>query len=642
MCGIAGVVGGTPVPVELGRAMAQRLAHRGPDLQHAEILGDRRGVFAHARLAVLDLNPRASQPFSSGHVTIVYNGEVYNHKALRRSLEADGLDFRTTSDTEVIVELYKRRGLGSISALDGMFAFALYDAKAQRLVLVRDRLGKKPLFYTSTPSGALVFASEVKAILLHPEVRPELDPTRLPELLTFGYVGTPRSIYRGILKLPPAHLLVVEREPRLERYWDVDAALTPRPRKEPLEDTKARVRDVVGRAVERRLEADVPIGAFLSGGIDSSIVVAEMARRSRTRPLTFCVGFQEDSSFDETTYARKVASLFDTVHTELTLPCVSADRLETLLEHHDEPFGDSSAIALFAISEMTRRHVSVVLTGDGGDEAFAGYTRFVGGLVDAHIPLALKLLARRATAKLPDPKGYKNPLALSKRFVEHADRDPDEQLLAWNAFFVGDALRALLRPERLDVDPWEPIRTQAKLLHEARVRGEDRLHQILSHNLRTYLLDDLLVKADRATMAVGLEARSPFLDVSVLELAASIPSQLLLHRGSLKWILREAYRELLPPEILDRKKHGFGVPVSEWWRTTHVELVNDALVASGSRLHEFLRPQALADLVAEHQSGRRDHGQRIFLLVTLELWLRKLIRPWELIRPFERGPLACA
>lgn len=607
--------------------MAKRLAHRGPDAQRALDLPDGRGVFAHARLAVIDLSPRALQPFSSedGQLVLVYNGEVYGYRALRRILESEGARFRTTSDTEVILELYRHRGVEGLSALDGMFAFALYDAPRRRLVLMRDRLGKKPLFHARTRTGTWLFASEPKALFLHPELPAELDPGSLPELLTFGYVGTPRAFYKGVHKLPPAHTLVVEGDgaPRLTPYWDMERAFSRRRPGISLEEAKHAVRKTVGDAVERRLVADVPVGAFLSGGIDSSVVVAEMARRSSSRPRTFSVGFSEDSSFDETPYARKVARLFDTEHTELVLPRIPTDRLDLLLDHHDEPFGDSSAVALLAVAEVTRAHVPVVLTGDGGDEAFAGYTRFVGALVDDRLPTALKRAAHRLTSELPDPAGYKNPLALAKRFVQHAARSPDEQLIAWNTFFTGDALGRLLRT----ADPWAPVRAQAEILAKARRRGEDRLHQILLHNLETYLLDDLLVKADRATMAVGLEARSPFLDVDVLELALSLPSSMLIHRGSMKWILREAYRDVLPPEILDRKKHGFGVPVGAWWKSTHTRLLDELLVTAESRAKRLLDGAEIDRVVSEHREGRRDHGQRIFLLVMLELCLRRLEKP---------------
>jgi asparagine synthase (glutamine-hydrolysing) len=626
MCGIAGVVGASPdTDLEgVGRAMAASLSHRGPDASGVGVLPLRRGVFAHTRLRIIDLSERAAQPFTStdGRVHLVFNGEIYDYRSHRSVLERDGVTFRSSSDTEVILETYRRRGLDGLSTLGGMFAFAIWDAGEDRLVLMRDRLGKKPLYWALDPQGALVFGSEVKALAQHPRLSLEIEPKHLPEYLAFGYVTTPRSLYRGVHKLPPGSRLVFSpgREPRIERYWSLDERV-PRPERMTEREAKGAVREAIGRAVERRLVADVPVGAFLSGGIDSAIVVAEMSARSSARVRTFTAGFRGDRSYDERDAARRIAAHFGTDHTELEVAPSPADLLGRLLDHHDEPYGDSSAIALFAIAEATKRHLSVVLTGDGGDEVFAGYTRFRGDLVAGFIPKRAARLASRMVELVPEPRGYKHPLSLARRLVEHADRSRDEQLLAWNTYFIGERLRGLLRRELFPAfDPWSVLRDQGELLE----RSGERLDAVLRHNLATYLLDDLLVKADRMTMAVGLEARSPFLDTDLVELAFRIPAGIKMPRGRLKHLLREAYCDVLPREVLERKKHGFGVPVSRWWQGELREMVDDLLLSGTARTVAYLETEAVHAMVREHRSGHRDHGQRIFALVQLELWLRSL------------------
>ena len=412
-----------------------------------------------------------------------------------------------------------------------------------------------------------------------------------------------------------------QEPPQLHRYWRLDH----RTERHTVDSAKAVVKEAVGQAVARRLVSDVPLGVFLSGGIDSSVIVAEMAARSSEPVKTFCVGFEGDATYDERSHANTIAEQFGCQHTELVVTPSPEDLLEKLLWHHDEPYGDSSALAVYAVSQATRQHVTVALTGDGGDEVFAGYTRFRGGLLAGAVPSSLANTARQVLSRLPEPRGYKNPVALARRFVEHGNRSADEQLLSWNAYFAGPNLKTLLREDFVGpgFDPWTVFTQQAQTLDAARTAGRDRLDQILRHNLATYLLDDLLVKTDRMTMAVGLEARSPFLDTQLIELAFTIPSSLKMRYGSLKWLLREAYRDLLPSSILDRKKHGFGVPLAKWWSGDLKTMVDDLLLASSARINDYLRPQAVQQLLKEHRSGKRNHDQRIFLLVQLELWLRK-------------------
>lgn len=610
--------------------MAGRLHHRGPDGRGAARLfdgaGEPAGVFAHTRLAIIDLSDAAAQPFTAldGRVVLTFNGEIYNFRELRRALEQRGQRFRSTSDTEVVIAQYLEHGEAGLDALDGMFALGIWDGRDERLILARDRMGKKPLYWARAPGGGLAFASEAKALREVPGIELALDPDRLPEYLTFGYVSTPRSIFAGVQRVPAATRLSFQRggEPTLRRYWDL-LERTRAPLEPGLDEAKLMVRDAVGRAVERRLVADVPVGAFLSGGVDSSIIVAEMAARASGQVRTFAVGFDDDATYDETRYAQGVADQLGTDHTELRLKPDAEAMFAQLLYHHDEPYGDSSALALHAVAAATREHVTVVLTGDGGDEVFAGYTRFRGGVMQGALPHWAARGARAVLERLPEPRGYKNPVALARRFVEHAGRSGDEQLLAWNTFFAGPRLARLLRRDVYGArfDPWSVMHEQADLLAGARRAGQDRLGQILHHNLQTYLLDDLLVKADRMSMAVGLEARSPFLDTALVELAFRLPSALKLRRGSLKWLLREAYRGVLGPEVLDRPKHGFGVPLGAWWSGPLRPLVGE-LLEGEARCHELLDAREVRALVREHVDGRRDHGQRIFALIQLELFLR--------------------
>ena len=631
MCGIAGVVGEVPDAEGVGRAMARRLHHRGPDASGVVTLstpgGSPAGVFAHTRLKVVDLSEAAAQPFvdRATGVALVFNGELYDFMALRRVQERAGLAFRSRSDTEVLLNQYLWRGEAGLDELDGMFAFALWDPRVGRLLLGRDRMGKKPLYWTRGPRPeAIAFASEAKALAEIPGVELDLDPSRVPELLAFGYVGPPRTVFAGVHRLPPACRMRFEpgRAPVVRRYWSLEARSAERLDVD-VEEAKALVRAAVGRAVERRLVADVPVGAFLSGGIDSSVVVAEMAARSDRRVQTFAVGFDDDATYDETFCGGWLAKRIGTDHTELRVRPDAGALFDRLLDHHDEPYGDSSALAVFAVAEATRQHVTVALTGDGGDEVFGGYTRFRGGLLQSWCPRPVGWGLHELLDRLPEPRGYKHPLALARRFVEHADRSADEQLLAWNSFFIGPRLKAVLRDDVYPgLDPWSVLQPQVDQLAAAAAGGRDRLDQILLHNLRTYLLDDLLVKTDRMTMAVALEARCPFLDAELVELAFRLPSDLKIRRGRLKWILREAYRDTFGPEVLDRKKHGFGVPLAKWWSGPLRSLVGE-LLESRPRLSAYLDEAEVRRVVAEHEAGHRDHGQRIFLLVQLELFLRR-------------------
>jgi asparagine synthase (glutamine-hydrolysing) len=626
VCGICGVVdlrGAAPERAAL-EEMAGAIAHRGPDAEGiVRLARDGNGGvgvgLVHRRLAIIDLSPSGAQPMTNEDETVwvVLNGEIYNFRELRKDLEARGHPFKSHSDTEVILHLYEERGERCVDALDGMFAFGLWDARRQRLLLARDRAGKKPLFYARVGSQ-FAFASEVKALLRHPlrGAAPAVDT--FPHYFAFGYPPPGRTFYQGIRELPPAHRLTLDADgtERVTRYWDVSfrpavPACTER-------EATARVRDLLAAAVEKRLVADVPLGAFLSGGVDSSVVVALMARLTGAKVRTFSLGFSGAPAFDETPWARRVARHCGTEHTEFIVEPSAVGLVERLVHHHDGPFGDSSAIPTFLVSELTRRHVTVALNGDGGDEIFAGYLRFQGSVAAERLPRGLARIAGRVAAALPEPRGYHHPLRRARRFFTAAALPLLARLREWNAVF-GDDL-----PRLLSADVWPEVRRSLEFPPEATADAGDLtpLGQVLQVNFKTYLPGDLLVKIDRCSMAHGLEGRSPFLDTALVEYAASLPDALKLRRGTTKYILKRAFADLLPPEILGRGKRGFGVPLGAWFRGELREYLRDLLIAPGARAHAYVDAAYVRRLVSDHEAGHHDYGHKLWSLLTFEVWLR--------------------
>jgi asparagine synthase (glutamine-hydrolysing) len=596
--------------------MAGTLAHRGPDGEGLHI--DPPVALGHRRLSIIDLSEAASEPMTNedGSLWLVFNGEIYNFRELRRSLESRHR-FHSQGDGETILHLYEEKGDDAVKELDGMFAFALWDAKKRRLLLARDRAGKKPLYYHDGPR-VFAFASEVKALFAHPEVPHERDPGALPLFLTYGYVPTPGTFYRGIRSLPPAHRMVVTEagaQPP-ERYWRA------RFRSEALDvsdaEAEERFRSLLQQAVERRLVADVPLGAFLSGGLDSATVVALMARAASGRVKTFTIGFADHSEYDEREHAKVVAQAFGTEHTEFVVEPKALDLVDRLVYHHDGPFGDSSAVPTYLLSELTRTRVTVALNGDGGDEVFAGYLRLYGGALSERFPRVLFRGFARALELLPEPADRRHPLRFAKRFAEAGSMPLLERYLRWNAYFTGD-LAALLQPELARcIEP-------ERLLDSFRAgyaSGEgSTLARLLQLNFETYLLDDLLVKMDRMSMAHGLEARSPFLDTAVVEFGASLPDRLRMRLGKGKILLRRAMRAILPASILARGKRGFGAPLGAWFRSDLASFVRERLLDPASPLREYVRPDAVAAVLTRHSTA--DVSSQIWALLTLESWLRQ-------------------
>jgi asparagine synthase (glutamine-hydrolysing) len=624
MCGICGyLVRSGAASRETIAVMAATLVHRGPDAERSHIDGP--VALGHRRLSIIDLSEAAHEPIANedGSAWLVFNGEIYNFRELRRDLEGRHR-FRSQGDGETILHLYEERGDDAVRALDGMFAFALWDARRHRLLLARDRTGKKPLFYYDGPS-LFAFASEVKALLAHPSVPHERDQEALPLYLTYGYVPTPQTFYRGIRALPPAHMLVVT-ETGVEGptpYWTV------RFRDGRLRDDReaeGRFRSLLRQAVERRLVADVPLGAFLSGGLDSSTVVAFMAETAGPRVKTFTIGFAGGKEYDERAHARIVAERFGTEHTEFVVEPKALDLVDRLVWHHDGPFGDSSAVPTYVLSELTRSRVTVALNGDGGDEAFGGYLRLYAGVLSERVPRWFCAAGATALKLLPDPKDRGHPIRLAKRFTEGGSLPLVERYLRWSGYFAG-GLAHLLRPEL------HPAASRDRVLRSYREPLERReeaadgrvstLSRLLQLNFETYLLDDLNVKMDRMSMAHALETRSPFLDTAVVEFGASLPDRLRMRLGRGKVLLRRAMKGILPESILRRGKMGFGAPLGAWFRGELERFVAERLLDRSSPLYEYLRPDPVAALVRRHAEAQTDLSPQIWALLTLESWLRQ-------------------
>jgi asparagine synthase (glutamine-hydrolysing) len=627
MCGICGELrfDGAPVRDAELIAMRDRLVHRGPDSFGAYVSAHASSGLGFRRLRIIDLTPNASQPMANedGTVQVVFNGEIYNFQALREELVARGHRFRSQSDTEVIVHLYEEKGADCIADLEGMFAIAIWDEKAQRLTLARDRAGKKPLFYYRD-DRLLAFASEMKAFFEHPDITIEPEPESIPYYFIYGYVPLPATIYRRVFQLEPGSLMTVDTGGRTasRRYWQLRYPEPREVRKVDRREAAAGVRERLTKAVERRLVSDVPLGAFLSGGLDSTIVVGLMSQLMSEPVKTFSIGFEGDPAYDETAYARMAANRFKTEHTEFKVAPSAIDLIETLIWHHDGPFGDSSAVPTYIVSKLTRERVTVVLTGDGGDELFAGYLRFYAAVLSERIPAPLGRAAHGVLSRVPTPANDRHWIARAQRFFSSVNTPLHDRMTRWNALFFDD-LDALLRPDFVaglnPIDKLRYIGAERPLME-----GRSTLSQALHANFTSYLADDLLVKTDRCTMANSLEARSPFLDRELVEYVASLPDDLKLQSGRTKVILREAFHDLLPPAIDRRGKMGFGVPLGTWFRGELRDYMRDLLLAPDARYRDMLSGTYVERLVARHLAGGANLGQQLWAVICFELWLRLL------------------
>lgn len=618
MCGIVAATyrDSSPDPAWI-RAMTDRIAHRGPDGEGVRVFPH--AALGHRRLSIIDLTDAAAQPMHRDGVTIAFNGEVYNFRELRAELEARGHTFRSTGDTEVVLRAWFEWGTDVVARLDGMFAFALWDERREVMLVARDRTGKKPLFIYEDEHKTLI-ASEIKSILAHPDVDRTHSREALPQFLSHGYVPTPGTFYARIRKLPPATWELLSRSgsggPR--RYWDFPVE---RARLVGSAEAMAEVRRLFLRAVERRMVADVPLGAFLSGGVDSSLVVGAMATLSNRPVKTFSIGFEGQPAWDETGYAQIVAKRFNTEHTEFKVRPESFELLEKIAWHFDEPFGDSSAIPTFIVSSLTRQHVKVALTGDGGDEVFAGYPRFIGGVAMEYLPSPVRQVLGVVGRALPRSDVHEAPLSRIGRLAQQAARPLDARMRGWLTIFDEAELRQLLRRELAPASMDSIAEPYHRALQLAARTGT--LNRVLYLNAKTYLLDDLNVKQDRASMAASLETRSPFLDTELMEYAFRLPGWLRLRGRTTKWILKKAFADLLPREIVERPKMGFGMPLRAWFKDELRELLRDRLLGAGARNLELLERSAVESILQEHEAGRRDRSYQLWCLLMLELWLAR-------------------
>lgn len=626
MCGIVGkLTWRTPAPVHerLVRTMADRLRHRGPDAEG--FYTDQRVALGHRRLAVIDQSAAANQPMPNedGTVLAILNGEIYNHPELRERLIARGHTFRSHTDTEVLVHLYEDEGLACIAQLRGMFAFALWDRPAQRLVVARDRLGKKPLHYALTPDG-LTFASELKALVLDRSIDRRVDPVAVHHYLSYQYVPAPLTIFGGVRKLAPAHFLVAENgHVWTKRYWQL--CYEPKLDLTEPEATEQFVA-LLREAVRARLVSDVPLGAFLSGGVDSSLVVALMAELGVSPLRTFSIGFGE-TAYNELPYARDVARRVGSEHHELRVGPESVARLPELVAHYDEPYADASALPTFLLSGLAREHVTVALSGDGGDEDFAGYQRYPqalqGGRLQSIPPGARQQLAHLVARTVPARDD--GLLARGNRRFVRSTRSPLDHYFSLLSFdYFDDPVASLYTPafaaSILGVSSLGPLEV-ALGASDARTS----LDSLLAMDVSTYLPDDLLVKVDIASMAHGLEVRSPLLDQQVAEFAARLPVDLKLRHGSAKRVLKAAARRYLPAAIVDRPKAGFAVPLDSWFRHELRCWPHDILLDSRALARGYFRPERIRRLVDQHASGKADHGARLWMLLAFELWHRQFV-----------------
>jgi asparagine synthase (glutamine-hydrolysing) len=621
MCGIYGVLqfDGTAASPDLLRPMGRLTVHRGPDDEGAYADGPL--AFGMRRLSIIDVGG-GHQPLSNEDNTLwlVANGEIYNYRSLRADLIARGHRFRTESDCETILHLYEEHGDDCVDHLNGMFAFALWDSRRARLLVARDRLGIKPV-YLHNDGRRLVFASEAKALLALPGMTAELDVPAVSSYLALGYVPAPQSIFRGIRKLPPATALVAENGRVTERrYWQVPADIdTSRGET----DWVARVRSQLEESTRMQMVSDVPIGAFLSGGIDSSAVVAFMSAHSDRPVKTYAIGFgggEAESFYNELPYARRVAELFGTDHHEILVRPDVVSLLPRLLWHMDEPVADTAFLTTYLVSEFARRDVTVILSGVGGDELFGGYRRYLGSHYQAYferLPPSLRRFAAALSQKLPSDRHspWLNAARLAKGFLSTAGLPLDERYRSYVEVFSEDASALLLRESRTGDED---------LLARAfdKATSADELNRMLAVDADTQLPDDLLLLTDKMTMAVSLECRVPFLDHDLVELAARIPQETKIRGGRLKHVLKAALGDILPHDILERKKRGFGTPMGAWLKGDLEPLMASLLSAESINARGIFRHREVAGLIAAHAANRTDGTDRLLALLNLEIWAR--------------------
>ena len=618
MCGIAGVVarGGTPLAREAHfhvERMVARMAHRGPDSSGSWVAPTGRCVVGHTRLAVIDLET-GDQPIlnETGSIATVVNGMIYNYESLRSRLEDRGHVFRSKGDCEVVVHAYEEWGVDLVEHLRGQFAFAIWDDEAGRLMLGRDRMGIKPLFVYHD-GERLAWASELKGLMQYPDLDAGMKPSALPSYLAFGYVPAPGTFYRNTRQVPRASYLILEEgfEPRIQSYWEVD--FDPRP--VPWRQAKREVRRLVRQSVKRRLVSDVPLGVLLSGGLDSTIITAVATSLTEGPVQTFTASFEGSPEYDEAAFARLVSQRLGTIHHEVYIGPDCIEQLDTLVDAHDGPFGDSSALPTYAVTQLARENVTVALSGEGSDELFCGYLRFRAMEMASRVPGWAGAVGRKIFSSLPHdphPRGSKRRML---RFFEASGLPEEERWLQWVGFFVAD-LRRVMRPDA------GPLPDLTASIRKAMCGRSNVLARALSTNFGTYLVDDLLVKADRMGMANSMELRVPFLDTDLVEYVAGLPPAHLRRRGTLKYILRKAFSDVVPRVVLDRGKQGFAVPLPEWFRGPWREVLYERVLTADAKMWEWLDRGYVTERAEQHLEGKIDFSQQLWALLTLETWLQ--------------------
>jgi asparagine synthase (glutamine-hydrolysing) len=640
MCGICGFYQLEPpqsgISEEVLTRMNNRLVHRGPDDDGFYFHGTNGNVgLAARRLSIIDLKTgHQPLPSYSNNNWITYNGEVYNFQELREELRTKGYQFKTQSDTEVIVDLYEEYGPKFAAKLRGMFSLGIYDIKNHRLVLARDHIGKKPLYYYLVPgNGNLVFASEIKAILEYPAVSREIDPQALDYFLSLEYIPAPYSIFKGIRKLPAGHILIYQDgQLHIEKYWDVADAVdnaAANVGKNSFEALKEQFHGLLKESVKMRMISDVPLGAFLSGGIDSSAIVAAMASLSPGKVKTFSIGFEE-KSYSELAYSKKVAELFNTDHYTRTLSPNITELVYYLADFWDEPMADFSNFPTYLVSKTAREKVTVVLSGDGGDEIFGGYEHYIAQKVARTIDFPLfrplhKLMAKTTHLFPPSElkKGFVNRI---KRFSEGLDNSFTNRHFRWMIYLSNLQKQHLYSPDFLQQDFLLPLRLRDPFSRHFENSGRyEGINRDLYLDFKTYMVDDIMVKVDRMSMAASLEARAPLLDYKIVEFAFALPSHFKVRGPVTKWFFKKAMEGILPDEIIYRRKEGFSIPIKNWLRSQLKDLMMEYLSEKRVKESGLFNYDYIKKMKEEHLAGKRDHSHRLWALINFNLWLERFM-----------------
>ncbi|HZU03089.1 MAG TPA: asparagine synthase (glutamine-hydrolyzing) [Ktedonobacteraceae bacterium] len=620
MCGICGIYNaqsGEPVSPQLIERMTNMIAHRGPD--DSGYYFDGPVGLGFARLSIIDLSG-GHQPMcnETGDVWLIFNGEIWNYKTLRQELIAKGHQFRTHSDTETIIHAYEEYGVDCVARLHGMFAFALWDGTRKRLLLARDRAGKKPLYYTQV-NGDFIFASEIKSLLCHPRVKREADVQALADFLSVRYVPAPATLFANIYKVLPGHWLLVEQDTlRQECYWDFTFGKT---EQRPIKEYIQGIQQHIHRAVEERMMADVPVGAMLSGGVDSSIITGIMSKLTSQRVKTFSVGF-DHPEYSELPYARLVADHFGTDHYELVVKSSDLAQYWPLLTwHRDEPVSEPSDLGVYLVSKLARQHVKVVLSGEGGDELFAGYPKYVVDWLAGYYHLLPRPIRDQVIMPLIERLPYS--MRKLKTAARNLSQPSLQRWMSWFGIFNGELKENLLSERtkaEIDLDSSRAFRCWLEKNPQ-----RDDLSSMLYLDTKIWLPDNLLMKGDKMTMAASLESRIPLLDYQLTEYAASIPSQVKTRFFKAKYLLKRAFADFLPEPILTRKKMGFNVPTGIWFREGQRGLITRLLLSERLRSRGYFNDAFVAKMVRNHLEGRTNYQAQLFTLASLELWFRVFI-----------------